>query len=288
MSSKQKIDKNGFTILEVMIVLAVTMIIFFMATQFIAGKEQYNAFKVSLNSLQTEFKDIFNNVANGYVPAQNISCSASGTSKPAVSTSSSNQQGSNLGCIFLGDEVQIKTTGIVIYPIIGNRTDSNGNQVYNIIDGNGTAIISSNISPETYSFSNGLNAICAQTNLTNSYQSCDNTTLTNVKSPTNSFAVGISSASSQNNQALVVIPTADLHNLSNNNVNNDVSNTTFVNDFNLPGDIYIGAANELVGGINICVLSGGSNNSAMFTIGGNGSVNNVTYFIYNNRNCSNA
>lgn len=288
MNSKQKIDKKGFTILEVMIVLAVTMILFFMATQFIAGKEQYNAFKVSLNSLQTEFKGIFNNVANGYFPDQNISCLVLGISNPIIKKGGNKQQGSHWGCIFLGDEVQIKTTGLVVYPIVGNRTGSNGRQVANIIDGNNTAIISSNISSQTYNFTNGLKAICAQFNQTNSFQLCDNTTQKNIKIPINSFAVGISSASSQNNQALYFIANDDLKNPSYNNINNTISKFDYINDFNLSADIYINAITGFSKDIEVCVLSGGTNNSALFTIGGNGSVNNVTYYIYNNRNCSNA
>ncbi len=273
--------KQGFTIIEVMIVMAVTSVIFFMATQFISGKEQYNAFKIAANNLQTEYKQILDNVSNGYYPPQNFNCmvSEAGT-KPYLSSIANFSQGANWGCIFLGDAVQVQPTQLIIYPIIGNRQSSNGNNATSLIDDSTTAIVSSIIEPEHYSYGYSLSAICMQASTVSTATCNSNKTLDSY--PIMSFAVGIGSVSSQSNQSLQLIP---LYNLNSSNSLN-ISQNNFIKNFNLASDIYIGLNKLPIGGIQICYVSGGSNDSALFQIGGNGSVNNVSYYIYNNRTCS--
>ncbi len=278
MRIKQISSKKGFTIIEVMIVLAVTMVLFFMATQFISGKEQYNTFKISINNLQSEFKQILDNVANGYYPPQNFSCTPGNNTPPTIISSSNSSQGSNWGCIFLGDAVQVQPSRLVKYPIIGNNNNSTGSNATSLINDSSSAAISPLIEPSYYQYTNGLTAVCMQVSFNSVSNSCSNVPSRNGNSaPIVGFAVGIGAVSSQSNQALQMIP------ISGSNLN--ISQANFISDFNPgPNNSHFNAQ-ILLGGIQICFASGGSNNSALFQIGGAGSVNNVTYFIYNNRTC---
>ena len=87
-------NKQGYTIVETMIFLAVSGLMFVMAASAISGKQAKAEFKQGMTSTNTQIRQIINDVGNG-------TFDAGATCGLAVATTEANS-GSNKGCVFLG------------------------------------------------------------------------------------------------------------------------------------------------------------------------------------------
>ena len=127
-------DSRGFTIVETMIVLAVSGLIFLIAAFFIAGKQRETQFNQGIRDAQAQLQQIINEVATGFYPdSNNFSCTP-GATGPTFSTVIQTGQGSNSGCIFLGKAIQFQTgtndpEQLSVLTIAGNQNDSSGDTV---------------------------------------------------------------------------------------------------------------------------------------------------------------
>jgi prepilin-type N-terminal cleavage/methylation domain-containing protein len=93
---------HGFTIVEIMIVLAVSGLLLISAFLLVSGKQQNTEFDLAIREIQSEIQQDIGNVTNGFYPnSNNVSCTSSSNSAPNI-TSSSTQSGTNLGCTFIG------------------------------------------------------------------------------------------------------------------------------------------------------------------------------------------
>lgn len=127
----------GFTIVETLIFLAVSAVIFLSAVILIAGKTNQTEFTQATQDVQSQVQGIINNIANGYYPNENnFNCIATGSPQHLqISTLTANGQGTNAGCLFVGKVVQFGVHGsdpeqYVAYTIAGLQTDSTtGNNV---------------------------------------------------------------------------------------------------------------------------------------------------------------
>ncbi len=273
MSRLKKTDITGFTIIEEMIVLAVTTIIFFMSTVFIQGKEAYNQFVVAINNVEAQLNGDINDVQNGsYIFPNNTSCSEGNNSNPIVNYSSNlSSQGTNKGCIFVGDAIKFDSNKFNNYPIVGNQfqnaTNINSQPTYGILDSK--PILISGPNPVIQYFENGLTLYCA--NYSINKQNCDSSSLQNL----GGIIIGINGS---NNQQLEtnISPDIDTLQLSDSNFVGNTNNT--LNGFN--SSFILSSQN-----INLCFSAGGINDSAEFTIGSNNS-SYVGYKIYyGSKNC---
>ena len=119
---------EGFTIVEVLIVLAITSALFLSAVYLINGKQNQTGFNQSIREIQTELQQVANDVGSGYYQSDgNISCDdSSGT--PTLSNTKT-ELGTNTACTFLGKMVQYGVVGVTnpeaynIYTIVGLRGD---------------------------------------------------------------------------------------------------------------------------------------------------------------------
>lgn len=116
---------GGFTIVETLIVLAVTGLLFAGAALMINGRQNRTEFTTAINNLQQQLQQIINQTASGYYPnSGNFSCTP-GT--PPSIKSGSNARGTNNGCIFLGSVIYFgpgqASNQFTVYPIAGNRVD---------------------------------------------------------------------------------------------------------------------------------------------------------------------
>src|SRR5438874_1617208 len=84
----------GFTIVEVMIVLAITGLLFLSAAALISGKQNQAAFDQAIQQLQSQIQQTMNEVSVGYYPNRNDFVCVAGGTGPLLS-SGSNQQGTN-------------------------------------------------------------------------------------------------------------------------------------------------------------------------------------------------
>ena len=68
-------NSYGYTIVEVMIFLAVSSLMFLIAVGFISGKQNNVEFTLSVNTLKSDIQQVFNNVSSGYYASRNnFSC----------------------------------------------------------------------------------------------------------------------------------------------------------------------------------------------------------------------
>jgi type II secretory pathway pseudopilin PulG len=122
----------GFTIAETMIVLAVTGAMFVAAVMLIGGRTAKTQFTTASNNLKQELEQIINETASGYFPNQgNFSCTP-GVGGAPILANGSQSQGTNGGCVFLGKVVQFGASDVadnyITYAVAGNRLQNGTNQ----------------------------------------------------------------------------------------------------------------------------------------------------------------
>lgn len=121
---------DGFTIVEVLIVLAVSSMLFLSAVLLINGREAKTQFTTGINDEISQIQQIITDTTDGYYPNNSdFTCAGNpgGEVTPKTVAPGSTQQGTNQGCIFLGKAIQFglgpttpgySTLGVL--PIVGN------------------------------------------------------------------------------------------------------------------------------------------------------------------------
>jgi len=126
------LTSHGYTIIEVLIVLAVTSALLVSAMILISGRQAKTEFSQAANDIQAQVSDVINNVSTGYYASRgNFSCTNnSGVPNPSIG---SDELGTKKDCILLGRAIQFSVSGkpddYRIYDVVGVRTDASGNQV---------------------------------------------------------------------------------------------------------------------------------------------------------------
>lgn len=140
MSGGKNRYQTGYTIIEVMIFLAVSGFMFVLAASFISGKQAEVDFRQSMNNINSKLNGIINQVSNGENPTYaNLKCVGS-SSGPQIGSGSQTQgtnggqPGSNYsGCIYLGEVLQFNVDGdstkYNTYVIAANQHDGFGSAV---------------------------------------------------------------------------------------------------------------------------------------------------------------
>lgn len=113
-------DYRGYTILEVMIFLAVSGFMFLIAASFVTGKQSTAEFKQGTSEMNSQLRQVIGDVSNGFFPSTNdFTCLANPSG--IVFNSSSNTQGQNEGCVFMGKILQFAPS------------DGGGSAYYNVM-----------------------------------------------------------------------------------------------------------------------------------------------------------
>lgn len=118
---------DGFTIVEVMIVLAVSGLLLISAIVLINGRQAKTEFTTGINDELSQIQQIITDTTDGYYPNNgDISC----TGNPGVGVvlkSAATKQGTNSGCIYLGSAIQFglgstspNSSTLGVLPIVGN------------------------------------------------------------------------------------------------------------------------------------------------------------------------
>ncbi|HEX7368402.1 MAG TPA: prepilin-type N-terminal cleavage/methylation domain-containing protein [Candidatus Saccharimonadales bacterium] len=127
----------GFTIVETMIVLAVTGLLVASALLYVNGKQNRTEFQVGVNELQQQIQQIINGTESGYFPTQsngqqNFKCTSHYDGTAPTITGTASAQGSNGDCIFLGKVLYFGpgnsgggSDAFTVFPIAGNRLYGN-------------------------------------------------------------------------------------------------------------------------------------------------------------------
>lgn len=102
----------GYTVIEVMIVLAVSGVLFTLAAGFINGRQARTAFAEGSNLMAAQVQDVINEVIDGEYSDVPLSCSySSGSTHPNIAPTTTNTQGKNAECVFLGKMLHFRTVG---------------------------------------------------------------------------------------------------------------------------------------------------------------------------------
>ncbi len=119
-------NSRGYTIVETMIFLAVSGVMFLIAVGFVSGKQGKTEFRESMDDINTQVQQVINDVSNGFYPSgENFVCTANSTGFPTISAGI-NKQGTNKNCTFIGKVIQFGVngtggSGFNIYSVAGRQ-----------------------------------------------------------------------------------------------------------------------------------------------------------------------
>lgn len=125
-----RLNRGGYTIIELMIVVTVSTMIFAAAILTYTQQNTRTRFTESVNTFTQNLQDTLNDVDTGYYPTKNnFKCSANPSGGSPVieppDASGGNQQGTNSGCIFLGKALALKpganSNSYEIYTVVGRQ-----------------------------------------------------------------------------------------------------------------------------------------------------------------------
>lgn len=141
---------QGFTIVETMIVLAVTGAMFVVAALAISGRQNRTDFQIGSRNLQIAIQGVINETSSGYYPNNgDFTCSAgSGHNVKITSSGSGSAQGQSTNCVFGGKVLAFarNTADYSTYSLAGRRVTTTGQEVTSASDAWLTAIQQSTVS----------------------------------------------------------------------------------------------------------------------------------------------
>ena len=153
---KSGLKSRGFTIVEVLIFLAVSSALMVSAFTLISGSQNKASFTQSINDVQQQIDSVINNVANGYYSAGETQskCTIVNDELKFDTNGTKVTRGSSAQCIFLGRFIAF-TDGSDEYTVynVAGRRQKDGSDVKTMAEANPTII------PDTeqkYTLKNGL------------------------------------------------------------------------------------------------------------------------------------
>jgi hypothetical protein len=261
-------EPRGFTIVETLIVLAVTGFLFVIVAVLIGGKQNKTQFSTGTRDVESRLQTIINEVANGYYPnTGNFKCdNVAGVPKVVSVIGLPKEQGTNKDCIFLGKVVQfspddISVEAFHVYSVVGLRLNSSGDPVKNLTEANPRLIkLTGSFEEQTMPF--GMKAV-------------DSVADSNTGSVAFISSLGNLDTSGPSQQ-MNVYP---------------IPGTTYTQDtagaigiIQSPAGLKSAPANP-ANGVKICLSSGSTEQSALYTIGGSGRQLSVSFVIKDGTSC---
>ena len=139
---------SGYTIVEVMIVLAVSGLILFIAVGFTSGRQAKTAFYTSVANMNSQINSVIDEVRSGQYSDTNFKCSKN-ISTGNIDIASSGSQGTNLDCIFAGKLFWFAqgTSNYKVYSVAGLNQSTGATDAVYLTNLKPTAIIASGPSP---------------------------------------------------------------------------------------------------------------------------------------------
>jgi hypothetical protein len=254
----------GFTIVETLIVLAVTSALFVSVMMLISGKQNKAQFQQSVRDIQTKVQQTINEVATGFYPNNNDfkctkSIDAMGVTVPLI-TAGAVEQGKNTDCVFLGKMIQLSVNNTSpelynIYSIAGLREATTFTETKAVvIDAPGVNVT------QQYALSYGLQTkwMCYSVTAT----PC--TATTGVHDNSFGFISRIGSLSNSENYEAGAVDLVAMGNLTTLS-QPDTATVAIMSATHLTASQFNPA-----GGVSICFESGRGGETALLTIGANG------------------
>ncbi len=273
---------KGFTIVEVLIVLAVTGALFISAVALISGRQNKTQFSTSINEIKTQIQQVISDVQTGFYPtSNNLICQVNGAGN-MVFSSGSTSQGANSDCTFMGKVVQfgVSTTEpeqFIVYSVAGKRVNPAGTDVKNYVEAKPTVMTTNTANPtntptivDTLQY--GLTIVPGSLTYT------EGATTTAIGSIGFLSTLADFDADRSGSQQVQLLP-----------VKGSALNVTPAAAVASINNTASGLAASPVtpsGGVTMCFASGTTNQSGRISIGGNGRELSVTLKIVGNKTCS--
>lgn len=109
---------RGFTIVETMIVLAITGALFVMIAATMSGRQNTAEFNQAIQDIRTQIQQIVDQVGQGFYPNFGFTCTAVGNNLN-FALAGGGAQGVNNGCTFLGKVIQFQDSQFIVYTVVG-------------------------------------------------------------------------------------------------------------------------------------------------------------------------
>jgi len=268
----------GFTIVEVMIVLAVTGALFVATAILINGKSNQAGFNEAIQQVQSQVEQIMNEVSSGYFPNNgNFQCTSPNGGPLNLTSAFSETQGSNAGCIFAGKMLQFQVQGTspeqyAIFTIASAQKNATGQEAQTltapkiVAPGTGYAAGYPNLTTTTI-LQNGLSTSSMW------YNNGGSNTPIGAVAFVPTFAPGYDSNGDleSGSQVMNVVPVTGTQINATENATVDAANTNLASNYTS----LINPSN----GVSICFASGGTNESGLLVIGGGGHPQSVTMTV---------
>jgi type II secretory pathway pseudopilin PulG len=276
---------EGFTIVETLIVLAVTSALFVSAALVIGGKQNATQFSQGIRDIESQILKVSNDVSSGYYPNNGkIECkNNSGTLElKEITLGPDQEQGTNKGCVFLGKIMHFavgstNSSDVNVYSLVGLRLSNYPVEANAFADTKPHLIAKSDsvldkLVPDIY---DTLKLPYGQTVGSLTYS--DSVTHSNpIKIGAFGYVTRVGASLESIDKAeqvdLVAIPGTNLGDTKGVGVgyiNNNVA----------------AAIRNPAGGIRLCVKSGGTNQSAQYIIGAEGKPMSVSVVVKNSGVC---
>lgn len=115
-------ENKGFTIVETMIFLVVSGVLFISVALLIAGQTAKYQAKDSINQVESIMRGTFNDVGNGYYPltGDKFDCTPNPGAQPIITVPGSRERGQNTGCIIAGKSIEFRSDDIKIETLVAN------------------------------------------------------------------------------------------------------------------------------------------------------------------------
>jgi type II secretory pathway pseudopilin PulG len=115
--------RNGYTIVETMIFLAVSGVILSTSLLFFRGRQERIQYTQGVREVESQIKTIMNEVSSGYFPNDgSFSCAGGGAAGPILNFAATGGQGTNEDCVFLGKVIRFNEgSNYSSYSVLGLR-----------------------------------------------------------------------------------------------------------------------------------------------------------------------
>lgn len=267
---KGGLKASGFTIIETLIVLAISGSMLVAVVAMISGQQGKTQFQQSINQVSQQIQQIIGDVSNGYYPVSNISCSASGSSVSIIPLNGSSL-GTNSDCVLVGKVIQFNQIPVsqqyIVYSMVGLR-QSNGSGINPIAIAPGLNANSGVPNNSTInSMANGISLAYTAYTINGVTQANSSKAFAILTSPVTGAGITDVSGAQQINIYAV------------NGTNASANSTKNVFEIDNPGNFV------QITGYSICLASGTTNQSGLITIGGGSRKLSVVLSIRNDRTC---
>lgn len=132
-------EQAGFSILEVLIFIAVSSLMFISAIAVIGGRQRQVQFAQGTREFDAKLRDIINDVTTGYYPSnETVSCEVGVDGEVNIQSGTDQKIGENSVCIYVGKVIQFQPDGdesmIRIYSMAGRRFSDSESSIVTTID----------------------------------------------------------------------------------------------------------------------------------------------------------